>query len=64
MLHDMASDTANCGSEFRLNLAMEAVIEENARRLLGERSGGRNPVGTFALMTKQAMKIKVKMIAT
>lgn len=32
MLHDMASDAANCGSEFRLNLAMEAVIEENARK--------------------------------
>lgn len=31
MLHDMASDTAIYGSEFWLNLAMEAVIEENVR---------------------------------
>jgi hypothetical protein len=31
VLHDMASDAANCGSEVRPNPAMEAVIEENAR---------------------------------
>jgi hypothetical protein len=32
VLHDMASRAANYGSEFWLNLAMEAVIEENARK--------------------------------
>jgi hypothetical protein len=32
MLHNMASDTLNYGSEFWLNLAMEAVIEENSRK--------------------------------
>jgi hypothetical protein len=32
MLHDMASDTIHYGSEFWLNLAMEAVMEENARK--------------------------------
>jgi hypothetical protein len=32
MLHDMASDAASYGSEFWLNFAMEAVIEENTRK--------------------------------
>lgn len=32
MLHDMASDTINYGSGFWLNLAMEAVIEEDVRK--------------------------------
>jgi hypothetical protein len=32
MLHDMALDMINYGSEFLLNLTMEAVIEKNARK--------------------------------
>jgi hypothetical protein len=59
----MASDAASYGSEFWLNFAMEAVIEENTRKAPRERGGGRNSVGTPALMTKRAMKTKVKMIA-
>jgi hypothetical protein len=45
MLHDMASDTINYASEFWLNLAMEAVVEENVRKAAqrtkwGTESGG------------------------
>lgn len=63
MLHDMASDTINYGSEFWLNPAMEAVIKENAR-MAAQRTKRQTKSGEdVCAMMKRAVKIKVKMIA-